>query len=409
MWSRLKSVPIEYPLAFGVVISTAKTSFSDLLVQKVVERRENIDWKRNAAFATFGFFYLGGVQYMIYVPLFGRLFPNAAAFAAKPIREKIKDIRGLRDLVSQVFLDQCVHHPLLYFPAFYCTKELVMNQQPDIHRCLMEYKTNMKEDLIALWKVWVPSTLLNFAFMPMWARIPWVAGTSLFWTCILSAMRGGAVTEGETMVGGAVTGATMQIFQEGLQDVFSCPIEMDPNLSHFCVSASGKDQVGWVAMIAKIVADHGGNVTHSKMIRMGHDFIILMHISAEPKDKIRLEKALRTDEHLKPLNVRISSLLSRRETLQRKRQYGIRIHCVGKDQPGMLAAVAQHLSDRNISVENLTTELRLSRNGKDREFVIDAECIGMEKLNSDEHKIMLAELSQLKAELHLDVLDIRIH
>jgi len=142
---------------------------------------------------------------------------------------------------------------------------------------------------------------------------------------------------------------------------------------------------------------------------MGHDFIILMHISAEPKDKIRLEKALRTDEHLKPLNVRISSLLSRRETLQRKRQYGIRIHCVGKDQPGMLAAVAQHLSDRNISVENLTTQLRLSRNGKDREFVIDADCIGMEKLNSDEHKTMLAELSQLKAELHLDILDIRIH
>ena len=157
MWSRLKSVPVEYPLAFGVVISTAKTSFSDLLVQKVVERREKIDWKRNAAFATFGFFYLGGVQYMIYVPLFGRMFPNAAAFAAKPIREKMKDIRGLRDLVSQVFLDQCVHHPLLYFPAFYCTKELVMNpEQPDLRRCLMEYQTNMKEDLIALWKVWVP-------------------------------------------------------------------------------------------------------------------------------------------------------------------------------------------------------------------------------------------------------------
>ena len=47
-----------------------------------------------------------------------------------------------------------------------------------------------QEDLVALWKLWVPSTFLNFALMPMWARIPWVATTSLLWTCILSAMRG---------------------------------------------------------------------------------------------------------------------------------------------------------------------------------------------------------------------------
>lgn len=31
-------------------------------VVKVVERRQEIDWRRNAAFASFGFLYLGGVQ-----------------------------------------------------------------------------------------------------------------------------------------------------------------------------------------------------------------------------------------------------------------------------------------------------------------------------------------------------------
>ena len=111
---------------------------------------------------------------------------------------------------------------------------------------------------------------LNFAFMPMWARIPWVAGTSLVWTCILSAMRGGAVTEGETMVGGAVTGATMQIFQEGLQDAFSCPIEMDPNLSHFCVSASGKDQVGWGKLLFPLIK----NVNYFFVFRKSTSFLI---------------------------------------------------------------------------------------------------------------------------------------
>lgn len=195
MWKNLAKIPIKHPLAFGVGISTFKTSASDLLVQVVVEQKKanEIDWKRNAAFATFGCFYLGGVQYMIYVPLFGRLFPNAAKFAAKPIREKVRDAKGMAALCGQVFLDQFVHHPLLYFPVFYATREIVMSEKPDLMRCLRIYRDNMSEDLAALWKIWVPSTFVNFAFMPMWARIPWVAGTSLLWTGILSAMRGGGM------------------------------------------------------------------------------------------------------------------------------------------------------------------------------------------------------------------------
>jgi hypothetical protein len=102
MFTRLGSIPARYPFYFGVGVSCAKTSFSDYLVQTVVERKEKVDWKRNAAFAAFGFFYLGGVQYGIYVNLFGRMFPNAAAFAAKPIREKLKDFRGIFNVGSQV-------------------------------------------------------------------------------------------------------------------------------------------------------------------------------------------------------------------------------------------------------------------------------------------------------------------
>lgn len=69
---------------------------------QVVEKREEIDWRRNAAFTLFGFVYLGGVQYALYVPVFSRLFPNAASFAAKPISEKIRDVPGIRSLFSQV-------------------------------------------------------------------------------------------------------------------------------------------------------------------------------------------------------------------------------------------------------------------------------------------------------------------
>jgi hypothetical protein len=37
------------------------------------KKLEEVDWKRNASFGLFGMVYLGGLQYLIYVPLFGML------------------------------------------------------------------------------------------------------------------------------------------------------------------------------------------------------------------------------------------------------------------------------------------------------------------------------------------------
>lgn len=392
---------------FGVGISTIKTSFSDLLVQKVIEKREEIDWKRNAAFATFGCVYLGGVQYAIYVNGFTRLFPNAASFAAKSVKEKMKDGKGVRSLFAQVFLDQAVHHPLMYFPAFYCTKELVMSEKPDLVKVLKEYKANMSEDLIALWKVWVPSTIINFAFMPMHARIPWVAGTSLLWTCILSAMRGGDVAHSDDMAMGNVSGASMKILKEGISDMWTCPVEMDRDLDHLCISCNGAHKIGWVALLAKLVSENGGNVTHSKMIHLGTDFTVLMHVSAKPEDVEKLKKAILTNKELKTLQPRVSALTKYKESPPP--ELGFRIHCVGEDRPGILAAIAKQLSKKSLSVENITTELRQNTKTQKREFVINADCITHVQMDDNGRQVFVNDLIKVKNDLNLDVMDILIH
>jgi hypothetical protein len=36
----------------------------------------------------------------------------------------------------------------------------------------------------------MPAFIINFSFMPMWGRIPFVASVSLGWTMLLSIMRG---------------------------------------------------------------------------------------------------------------------------------------------------------------------------------------------------------------------------
>ena len=106
MLRALVRVPKAHPFKFGVVFSGFKTSLSDYLVQRYVEKRDQIDWRRNAMFASFGFFYLGCVQYSIYVPLFSRLFPTAEAFAMKPLRAKLTDFAGQRRMLAQATL----HH-----------------------------------------------------------------------------------------------------------------------------------------------------------------------------------------------------------------------------------------------------------------------------------------------------------
>lgn len=412
LWSRTKAIPAKYPLAFGVIVSGFKTSFSDLLVQKVVNQNEIIDWRRNAAFATFGFIYLGGIQYALYVPIFGKLFPNAARFAAKPLKEKFKDIPGLCNVGLQTLLDQCVHHPLMYFPAFYITKEIVMGgrdngKKLDINRVLTNYRNNMKEDLIALWKIWVPAMFFNFAVMPMHLRIPFTGFVSLLWTCLLSAMRGGDAVHGEDMVGGGVTQATYQIFMEGLDGYNTTPVEMDSNLDHVSISAAGKDRPGMVAQLASHIANKGGNVTHSKMVRLGEEFIIQMHVAVPKQESSAFSNSLKSSV-LNGLDIQATQLNRRKTCKQSMAVMGMTIHCVGNDRPGILADVTNRIAKKGMSLEDVSTSIRLNSLGQ-REFVIDVKASSpniKDKENLDEYVV---DIMSMEEDLQLSHIDIRIH
>jgi predicted amino acid-binding ACT domain protein len=213
------------------------------------------------------------------------------------------------------------------------TKEFVMQKNPDLSRCLAEYRTNMREDLLALWKIWVPATAVNFAFMPMYARIPFVACTSLLWTCVLSAMRGGDLAHGEELAGGAVTGATLHIMEEGLHDrLFTETVKLEPNKDHIVLTASGRDKPGWVALLSRTIAEAGGNITQSKMVRLGDEFIILMHVSCASKEQNNLVRKIRSTESLKPLNIKCNTISRRKTGTYQEPLSGVHIRCVGADQ-----------------------------------------------------------------------------
>ena len=122
-----------------------------------------------------------------------RLFPSAAAFVAKPLRDRLADRAGQLTVVKQVALDQFIHHPFVLFPAFYCVKESIERGLLDadaVRAALAKYRTNCIEDLRVCWSVWIPSFLFNFSVCPLWARIPFVAVVSFGFTSYFSFLRG---------------------------------------------------------------------------------------------------------------------------------------------------------------------------------------------------------------------------
>ena len=128
-----------------------------------------------------------------------------------------------------------------------------------------QYVGNMQEDLAALWKIWIPSTTLNFALMPMWARIPWVASTSLIWTCILSGMRGASDVPAINVFQG-VDHDTMELVT---RTVVGPAPRLDPSLAHLLITLRGPDRPGIVARLTQRLAEHDASITTSKALGLG--------------------------------------------------------------------------------------------------------------------------------------------
>jgi hypothetical protein len=166
-----------HPLLTGIVTSGVKTSAADVFAQKVIEGKKEMDWTRHAVFCTFGFAYLGAFQYYLYNVKFTKwCAPITARFGHKAVAP------------VKVFIDQGLHHPFIYFPVFFSMKAVVSGQP--LSTAVHKYKTEIWDSLKALWGVWIPAQLVNFAFVPRHMRIPTVAAVSFGWTVILSVMQG---------------------------------------------------------------------------------------------------------------------------------------------------------------------------------------------------------------------------
>ena len=77
-------------------------------------------------------------------------------------------------------------------------------------------------------------------------------------------------------------------------------------------------------------------------------------------------------------------------------------------RPGMLAAVAEKMYSKGMSIEDISTELRVGRDGQ-REFIIKALVSSPNLADKENLDQCIADISTLKTDLDLTHFSIRVH
>jgi hypothetical protein len=182
------------PLSFAVLCGALKDGSCDYLVQRQSSPLP-WDWRRTAIFTVFGGCFVGAWQYALFsvaLPAFGPAVPSG--FATAGLLAKLRDTAGLRAIAVFVIVENCFNQPLLYFPTLYSIKHQMEHTHHTLSQSIVagvrKARLLFVEDNIASLRVWVPATLINGLFMPLWARIPFMTLCGCGFTCFVSLTRG---------------------------------------------------------------------------------------------------------------------------------------------------------------------------------------------------------------------------
>jgi len=178
---------------------------------------KDIDWRRNSIYTAFGFLYLGGAQYFVYVHGFKKLFNPAVVekFGNQTIRQKLTNLPGIKSLFGQTLVDIGIHQPLMYLPSFYVVKEFMqaVNEVGTgekgeygsaksitdfsfveiANNAINKYIPNALQDNIVMSSFWAPFNMIAFS-IPTHLRMPAIHSMALIWTTFLSAYKSGYLT-----------------------------------------------------------------------------------------------------------------------------------------------------------------------------------------------------------------------
>eukprot|EP00929_Paragymnodinium_shiwhaense_P006695 TRINITY_DN11066_c0_g1_i1.p2 TRINITY_DN11066_c0_g1~~TRINITY_DN11066_c0_g1_i1.p2 ORF type:complete len:210 (-),score=39.03 TRINITY_DN11066_c0_g1_i1:192-821(-) len=132
---------------------------------------EQFSWRQNAALTLFCTGYQGFVSYRIF-QFYERLVPMWMTG------------KMLQVGVYKSCIDNFIHVPFLYMPAFYTSTGLMQGRS--FATSVEELKANYGESTLACMAMWLPVQTATFAVIPSHWIIVWVNAWCLVWNAALS-------------------------------------------------------------------------------------------------------------------------------------------------------------------------------------------------------------------------------
>jgi hypothetical protein len=172
-----------------VTYSSRQSSVVDWAIGKVGDAvvtvqsfAERIDIGRVLGFGAFGLLYGAMPGYLAYRVI----YPRIAVFAKNPLLQAVTDVY--------------IQSTFVYFPLFYIAQESInmrarvsagaLTVTNVVEQAMTKWRTNLMEDVKLLSIVWIPLHYINFKFLPVHQRMPFMAVAGVLWSAVLSFERG---------------------------------------------------------------------------------------------------------------------------------------------------------------------------------------------------------------------------
>ncbi len=124
----------------------------------------------------------------------------------------------------------------------------------------------------------------------------------------------------------------------------------------YIMTAFGEDRPGLIADVTEPLYKFGYNLEDSRMTRLLNEFVIIMSFSG-PEENIKdIENSCKQLEKDKGIIACIRPV-SLREIKKKDKANIKKLHIEGYDQTGIVYRITRKLSERNINIENLESEI----------------------------------------------------
>lgn len=167
-------------------------------------------------------------------------------------------------------------------------------------------------------------------------------------------------------------------------------------MPRYVITLAGEDRSGLVSAVADAVSTHGGNWEGSQLAERAGVFAGVIEISVPEASAVALWEALRALDD----TVTVTTLSGAQPSTAGREVSSLVISLVANDRPGIVRDVSAVLAAHDLSIDDLTTQVRDAAMAGGRVF--EASVLAHAAAGTDLSRVK-EDLEKLAAELQVEI------